>query len=534
MSTQFNLEFYTIFISLFNLSLKFNSYETHLISILLLFVIPVKSQTYLLNRDLIDRDRKDFLGCEKELFDFNEIEFTLSTSDLAASFDDIKDEKPKTPEYLEKLKDSLSKDSLNSKFLFEIGNYYDRIEDKTNSNKNYKAALNHIDIKFFENDSASFYGTRGLVKFKLGMQGFIEDTEKALSLNPNEEISLNFYPLYLFSNQDYKKAKAYCINRLNNNEPYPEFTIFYLILINGMEHFTKLTSLDPSSKKEIIQKHFKELIDWSSIEMYYAKINNKQVALKLKKLKMFINLFAKLLLFDKNEKGKIPFEFSETEKKQMKALESWLINCLKHKTLNEYTAYKCLGFINFCLEEEIAAITYYQNAIQVFPKNKTKKMFNTDEAYSNLLFIYKHLDKNTNYENLLLKKIEDPKVKSISDYINLSKFYLLKNQIEKTRFYISEAEKINPDQFDIYRLKAHADFVEGTDIILEGFYMNKALRLAKNDNDYYRIYLQGAIYDMYNNKPNVAFNKLSIIKNNREDCETCDRLISMYFRAQKK
>jgi hypothetical protein len=159
-------------------------------------------------------------------------------------------------------------------------------------------------------------------------------------------------------------------------------------------------------------------------------------------------------------------------------------------------------------------------------------MFNTDEAYTSLLFICNYFDQKTSFENVLLKKIADSNVKSISDYICLSKFYLLENQIEKTRFYINEAEKINPHQFDIYRLKAHADFVEETDIILEVFYMRKASRLAKTDDDNYRLYLQGAIYDMFNNKPNDAFNKFSIIKKNREDCETCDRLISKYFKIE--
>lgn len=507
--------------------------KTILISILLLFVIPVKSQTYLLNKNLIEMDRKDFLGCEKEVLDVEEsLEFKLGTGDLAASFNDIKDEKPRSHEYLEKLKDSLTKDSLNFKFMFEIGNYYDNIEDKNNSNKYYKAALEHIDVKFFENDSASFYGTRGLVKFKLGMQGYIEDTEKALSLNPNEEASLALYPTFLISNNNYEKAKAFAINRLNNNAPFPETAILYLFIINGIEHFTEFMSMDPSYKKEISQKNFKELIDWSFIEIYCEKLNDKQVALKLNKLKFFFNLFAQVTLFDKNEKGKILFDFSDKEKKQIKELERWLVNCLKHKTLNEYTAYKCLGFINFCLEDAEAAIDYYQKAIQVFPKNKVKHMDNSNEAYTNLLFIYKYLDNKTGYENLLLKKIEDPKVKSISDYINLSKFYLLENQIEKTRFYINEAEKINPRQFDIYRLKAHADFVEQTDVMMEGFYMNKASRLAKTDDDYYRLYLQDAIYDMFNNKPNEAFNKLSIIKRNREDCETCERLITTYFKIE--
>ncbi|GAA4963006.1 hypothetical protein [Algibacter aquimarinus] len=503
-----------------------------LISIFILFVIPVKSQTYQLNKNLIDRDKKDFLGCKKEVLDVEEsFTFNLSTGDLAASFNDVKDEKSISPEYLEKLKDSLTKDSLNSKLLFDIGNYYDRIHDKNNSNNYYKAALEQIDVKLFESDSALFYGTRGYLKFKLGMQGYIEDAKKALNLNPNEEASLGLYLTSLLSNNNYEKAKKFTINRLNNNESFPEISILYLIIINSIEHFSKYMSMDPTYKKEISQRHFNKLIDWSSIEIYCNKLNDKQAALKLNKLKFFFNLIVKVTLFDKNESGKILFNFSENEKKQIKKLERWLVSSLKHKTLNPYTAYKCLGLINFfCFEDAEVATNYYQKAIQIFPINKKKGEFNLDEVYTNLLSIYSYLDNKTEYENLLLKKIEDPEVKSISDYINLSKFYFLENQIEKTRFYINEAEKINSHQFDIYRLKAHADFVEETDIILEGYYMNKASRLAKTDYDYYRLYLQYAIYDMFNNKPNEAFNRLSIIKKNSEDCKTCDRLITTYFK----
>jgi tetratricopeptide (TPR) repeat protein len=507
--------------------------KTIIFFILILVTIPVKSQSYLLNNQLIEQDKTSFLGCKKEVFDLEQsFSFNLSSNDLAASFDDIKDEKPRTPEYLEQLKDSISNDSLNFKLLFEIGEYYDRIEDKTNSKKYYKAALKHIDVKFFKNDSATFYGNRSLVKLKLGMPAFIQDAEKALFLNPIEETALFSYPVFLLSNNENEKAKSFVINGLNNNAPYPESAILFLMTINGIEHIKDVITTDPSTKNGLRQKHFKELVDWSSVEIYYEKLNDKQVASKIDHLKLFWNLFLKIGLFDKNENGKILFDFSDKEKKQIKKMERWLLNSLKNKTLNEYTVYKCLGLINFCLEDMKHAIAYYQKAIQVFSKHKPKYMFNTDEAYTSLLFICDYFDQKTNFETILLKKIADSKVKSISDYVCLSKFYLLEENIEKAQFYLEAAEKMNPENFDIYRLKSHLSYVTGTEIILEGFYMRKASRLAKTDDDNYRLYLQSAIYDIINNRPNDAFNKLNSIKRNRVDCETCDRLISKYFKIK--
>ncbi|UKM65941.1 tetratricopeptide repeat protein [Flavobacteriaceae bacterium GSB9] len=512
--------------------------KTFLFIVLLLISTPVKGQTYALNKHLIDRDKNDFLGCKKEVFDFKvQLSFSVGTSDLTSSITAIKDEEPKNDEYLEKLKDSLSKDSLNFKLLYKIGKFYDKIGAENNSKAYYKEALEHINIKFFDSDSASFYGTRSLLKAKLGIKkGFIEDAEKALLLNPNEYHSLFTYPMYLASKGEYEKAKTILTNSLTNNTLYPELGIFLLITINTTKYLEEFKQLDdnPSLKQKLKQKHYKTLIDWSSIRNHYEKLNHKQAAINLDKLLNFYNLFFRCGFFDLDENGQILFDFSRDEKKDLKALERWLKQSLKHKTLNAYTAYKHLGLINFYLEDDDKAIDYYQKAIDIFSRNKTKLIAEPNDAYLTLLSIYKFLDKKTEYENLLLRKISDPRARTFSDYINLSKFYILEDDIEKVRFYIEEAEKIDSKNFDIYRLKAHASYMENTKIIMENYYLSKAFRTTKNEQDAYKLILQWAIYDMFNNHPRLAYGKLITIKNKikKGDCETCDRLITTYFNIE--
>lgn len=504
-----------------------------LIIILLIIAIPVNSQTYLLNKNLIERDRKDFLGCKSEVFNTEKsISYNLGTGDLKSSFSEIEDDIPRSIEYLEKLKDSLSSNPLDFILLRKIGDYYNNVEDKNNSHTYYKRALEQIDISFFDDDSAAFLGARSFLKFELDLPGFIEDAEKALSLNPNETISLSFYPLYLISNREYEKAKTFLINALDNNPPN-EAPILFLAFINFIERFEELfaANKDPSLKKELKEKHYEELIDWSPVQKYFSKINHRQTKVNLERLLHFYNLFGKILFFDENDKGKLNFDFSPIEKKQISELKNWLLSSLENKTLNEYTANKCLGFVSLCLQDEDSAIDFYQKALQVFPENKPKTALDPNEVYLILLFIYREFDKSYDYENLLLKKISEQRFKSISDYLNLSKFYILEDQIEKARFYIEEAEKIDSRNFDVCRLKAHIGFVDGTEIILEGFYMDKAFRFIKNDDDAYLFYLQSAIYNMFNNKAIEAYDMLNIINENKENCETCDRLLKTYFKS---
>ena len=491
-------------------------------------VIPVKSQTYLLKQDLIERDKQDFLGCKKEVFDETTFSFSLSSGDLASSLDAIEDEEPIN---LEKLKDSLAKDSLNFKTLLLIGEYYYDIQDKSNSHKYYNKALENINIKVFDNDSSSFYSTRSIVRFKIGRKGFIEDAELALSLDPNELISLHFYPIFLMSNAEFKKAKSILVNSLNNKISNPETWILYLVIINTMEISIELGKIsgEPNRKNELIKKNYEDLFDWSPIRTHYDKLKDKQIALKLDRFLSLQSIILKMTLFEKNENDQIIFNFTRKEKRQIEKLEDWLKHAIKNRTLNEYTAYKCLGLVNFFLEDKEDAINYYQKAIQVYPRNKPNEIFDPTDVYTNLLFLYKYFDKNREYENLLLKKIADPQLKSFGDYINLSKFYLLEGDIEKARLYLEVAENIDPENFDVYRLKAHLGYIDRTEFIMEGFYLMKASRVIKNNSEFYRLFLQGAIYDMINDHPEEAYRKLSIIKENIKDCETCDRLLSTYF-----
>ncbi|MCM8569368.1 hypothetical protein NE848_08255 [Gramella jeungdoensis] len=509
--------------------------KLYFIIILIIMASPVKSQTYLLKKDLIERDRKDFLGCIKEVFDTEEsISFNLGTGDLKSSLIEIENDTPVSTEYLDKLKDSLSRNPSDFKLLMEIGEYYYNIEDKNNSKKYYSRALEHLEASHSDEDLASFYCNRSIIKSKLGIQGFVEDAEKALSLNPNEVTTLSFYPMYLISKREFDKAKTFLENSLVEDRPVPESSIMFLALINLLEHSEEIYKAynDPGLNEEFKQTHYEELIDWSSVRIYLPKLKDGQTRENLERLLNFYNLLAKVLFSDKNEKGQIIFTFSQIEIKQIKELKSWLISSLDNKTLNKYTAYKCLGIISFCLGDEENAIVYYQKALHSFPKNKPKTVFNPDEAYAILLFFYRQFGKNTDYENLLLKKISGARIKNISDYINLSKFYITEDQIEKARFYINEAEKINSENFDVCRLKAHLGYIEGTEIIREGLYMNKAFRFIKDDDDAYRFYLQSAIYHMLNEDPKEAFNNLITIKENRENCETCDRLLTEYFKIE--
>ncbi|WP_370479009.1 hypothetical protein [Tamlana flava] len=509
--------------------------KTIVIFILSLITIPSIGQTYRLNKDLIERDRKDFLGCIEELFEIGgEFSFSLSVGDLYPSLDDIEHEHPSTPEYLETLKDSLSRDSLNFHLLSKIGNYYENIKEQDNANKFFNKALKNIDVHFFENDSARYFGNRSILRFKLGKDGFIEDAEKALSLNPNEMNAFSTYTLHLFSIGNYNKVKSININSLNANNPQPEVPIFSLILVNAVEKMFELRPKldDPMVLTELKQTYYKELIDWTSIKSYYGKIKNKEVEEKIDKLTNFFNLFLKILVSNYNEKNPPVFYFNPSEIKEIKELENWLQQSFKNERLNEYTLNKCLGFINFCLDKRDLTIDYYKKAFEVFPENAPKTMFNPNEVYSNLLFMYKIFDRNSDYENLLLERINNQLLRELSDYINLIKLYSSKDQMEKVQFYMEEAEKINPNNFELLRLKAHVNFLKGTEIILEGFYLNKARRFMQNDSDNYLLFLQSAIYDIFNHKPEDAINKLNLIKENQPKCETCDRLIATYFNIE--
>ena len=91
-------------------------------------------------------------------------------------------------------------------------------------------SLENMSMSYFKKDSANFYSFRGLLKSSLEHNDCLSDIEKALKINPNDSLSICFYPMLLIKENKFEKARQICINSLEKKGELAELSYLYLIL----------------------------------------------------------------------------------------------------------------------------------------------------------------------------------------------------------------------------------------------------------------------------------------------------------------
>ena len=496
------------------------------------------SQTYEFKQKLTPKDKKEFLGLTKKIFSTNnQISYNFSNFDAATKFSEIPNQIIYNSEYLNKIKKLLAKDSLNPLYIQNFATYYENKGDKILAKKYFKKSLENLSHKVMtKKDSAFYYSFRGILKLNLEQDDAIFDIEKSLRINPNDSISMAFYPLFLMQKGKFIEARKICSDALDKKSKNPIYPFMLYSTSFLFENLNKI--MDPSKKIENQKKSYTELIDYKSI-FYYADLYKENTQIQsLKKVSEVLGLVLKFTQFeiDENNDNKIILNFKQEEIKKIQELHFEFTNLLKTKKLNTFSANKSLCILNFFLGQNEKAITNAKLAISIFPVAKRSNNFNTDEVYSNLNTLYCYKNDNINFEKTLLEKIEKTKeiLKNPSDYLEMSKFYLQQNNLIKVDEWIEKAKELEPNNFEILRLIAHVKFMDNL-FSLTQYYIEQASKQIKNEEENYNLNLQYAAYLILQEKENTAKIAFENIENYRkfkkEKCVLCDQLQEKYFKV---
>jgi hypothetical protein len=496
------------------------------------------SQTYEFKQKLKPKDRKEFLGLTQQIFDWKgQIEYGVSNFDATTKFSDIANQIKYNPEYLEKLKKILAKDTINPLNLQNIATYYENNGDKILSKKYFKKSLDNLSHKvMIKKDSAFYYSFRGLLKFNLEQEDGLLDIEKSLRINPNDSLSIVFYPIFLIQKGKFVEARKICSDAIvkKSKNPSLPFTFYFLSLV-----FENLnTIMDPSKKSENQKKSYTELLDYKSI-FYYADLykDNTQIQ-NTKKMSEVFGLLVRISQFEQDKKNmnRLIMNFKPEELKRIRELQLEFTTLLKTKKLNPFSANKSLCILNFLLGQDEKAIANAKVAISIFPDSKRTKDFNTEGMYGMLTSLYYYKKDNLNFEKTLLEKIEKTKetFKNPSDYLEMSNFYLKQNNLRKADEWIEKAKQLEPNNFEILRLYAHVKFMDNL-FSLTQYYIEQASKQIKNEDENYDLNLQYAAYLILQEKENTAKFAFETIENCRklikEKCVLCDELQEKYIKV---
>lgn len=496
------------------------------------------SQTYEFKKKFSKEERGAFLGMTKKIFSINnQISYNLSSKDAEISFSDMNDEIQYNDDYLKELKTKLSKDSLNAITLNNLGNYYTNKGNKPLAKKYFKKSLDNLSLQtFVKKDSAQYYSFRGILKSNLETSGAITDIEKALRINPNDSISILFYPMFLIQQNRFSESKKICIDALDKKNESPTMPYTFLCMSILFENVS--TILDPSKKEASRNKNYDELVDYSLIYQYADKYKSSIQVQNLKKMSEILGLFIRMYQFDLNEDNEILLNFSSREITKINTLEKEFKELLAKGKINPFTANKSLCTLHFMLGNKDKAIEYGKKAIALFPESKKNIQFNPYETYDLLLSLYQLKKDQVNFKKTLAEKIQksSQEEKKINDYLSMAYSYLYENDFVQSEEWCKKAREIDSDNFEALSLLSHLKFMSNPNSLensLGQFYMEQASRQVKVDFDNYTLGLQAAIYMILYGNPNDAKLAYDNIQNSRKltqkECKICDELIGRYI-----
>lgn len=484
-----------------------------------------------------------------------EFSFNISTKYTKQSYAEIEAIKVKDENYLNGLLGELKKDSLNPFYLNEVADYYTEVNQSKLAKQYYSRAYENLNTKFripikdMSRDSASYYSFRGLLKTKLGDPTALSDFEKAVQLKPTDSTSLLVYPFLLIGKGKLKEADSY-IKSLNANSECA--TIPYILLIMNEIMFKdpellKLKDKD-SASKSFRETSYESIFDFNILDHYASKCKEHQEIQNARLMADIFGLFVKLALCGVPDNSEITnyndfkyqklkhietslWNFNDYEMNKLHAIIEKLALLETDKKLNDYSLFKCYGFIYFMLRDWEKAIFYFNKAIKVFPTEKRSKDFNLNECYGTLGVIYLQKSDTLNFRKVIQEKIanESDIKNTLDDQMKLANDYFLNGDRDKAEGYCKKVREINPDHLDALRLLAHINFLKGSKLT-SMFQLDRARRYVKSNTDAYNLLMQYAIYQIYNGDIKTAKGNIEKAReiNGGGDCALCDKLLADY------
>lgn len=483
---------------------------------------------------LTKQAKEELLTLVKDLYDIEvNVSFNITLKDLQSTFEDMSDGKEYDKNYLNDLLRKMGTDSLNPIHLNNIADYYSKNSNLELAYEYYSKAIKNIDIKYFNNDSAFFYSFRGLLKANLNDTTAIFDFSKSVEINPNDSISMNFYPLILFKDGKYEKAREVTKKMINGQSEYVSFPYFYLMLTEVFESFqniAKLMSEEKNIKKKYAKKDYNEIVNYKLLDEYFIKYKGNNEIENCRIMADLLGVFYKFIFFEQDSNYKLILNYTRNEKNKIHETISRITELKNQKKLNDYTVNKCLGYAYFMTEEWEKSIEYFKKAIESFPNEKKDAYFSSIECYDAITTIYFQKSDTLNFRIALNSKIaiETEKENTVDELTLLAFDYYRSGDIVKAEEYCIKIREINSDNFDALRLLSHIHFLKGFQSLTQ-FYGESAGRYVRNDFDNFNLILQFAIYQIYNGDFSTAINNVEIARKIKgdEDCPLCNKLLKI-------
>ena len=487
------------------------------------------------NHLLSNQTKEELKLLTKELFTINStISFNISSQDAQTSFKKIPDAKVYDDQYLKRLNDLITKDSNNPIYLQNLAEYYQNKSESDRANFYFSKAKDKLAIKYFHKDSASYYSYRGIIKMNLGDTTAILDFDRSIHLNPNDSLSLYFYPMILISNKNFTKANE-IIQGLFKSKlmKQPLLPYFYLTLSEIFTSFQKSLSVietDKKSKQEYAKKNYQELINYQLLDQYAFKNKGNIEIENVRLMADLYGLFYKMLFFEFDSNNTVIFQYTDFENGKLREIITKLEDLNKKKQLNEYTSNKCLGYAYFMLNEPDKSLQYFQNALAVFPNSKKNQYFQSYECFDAISLIYYNQSDTLNFRKTIFNKMktEENEVDHADELTLLAFDYFRFGELEKSEEFCKKVRELNPDNFDALRLLSHLNFLKGRKKLTE-FFAQIASNLVTNDDEGYELSMQFAIYFTYYGDFENALKNINSAKSllGNEDCSICDKLNSI-------
>ncbi len=507
-----------------------------IISILLaVLVYAVEGQTKTRKQEF----NPDVLRHARTLFSYApywSMQYTIS--DAQPTYEDI--QLPEIPDpyrnviYL----DSLSIDSLNPIFHFGAGIYYEENDYPELSLSHFQKSLNTMDIKYFNQDSSSYYSFRALIKSKANDSTGIYDLEKALAINPYDSIAASLYFPILITSRDVKKLESASLEALKNNVPYPEtiypFLVSAIVMKRFMDpHFNQMLNSD--SLKEYREMDVKTFYDYDVLEPVKRKFK-KNIPYQNMGLISDVYLYAtKVMLNMAPNKPELIFSFTQKDKNEVKKLKNTIEKAFRKHNITEYTYYFSMGYVNIMQQQYPMAIQNFNRAIEEFPLELLSDNFNPVNCYAGLRLAYWITSDTLAIVNTVERQLESlgNDYMSVDDYLTLAMDALQKNDLPTTENFTLKALFINSQSAGALRLRAHLYFL-AKNLTMAEFYHTQALNFSQNEGQAALGKLQLAIYSIFFNQMDSA---TELIKSARalygnQECELCDTLEKKYLIAE--
>lgn len=493
------------------------------------------AQTYTLKKPADDQLKKEIIELEKQLFEPEiSLEYTLSTYDLIAAFEEMPNSIDYTIEFKKLQEEGLAKDPTNSLLFNNLGNYYNAIGDKDAAKKNFQKAYDNLESTFSK-DSATFHSYKGILKLNLGMEGALADLEQAFQINPNDSLASGFLPLMLINSGEFDKAMTYCNAALDKSSGQNQGTWFTFYLMSDyFKQFFALQSLE-NGIEQLRNKEYNEVFDITRVNAIYEKYKTNQCMANAKLMSDILALYFKVVSFEVTDEG-VQFNYTKKEKKKILEIENQLISMKDQGLINEFSRVKNLGFVLLLEEKYPEAIDYFKQSITLFPEDKRNDQFTSDICYNALFCIYA-LEKDRAEEKAVLAKMIEldekrgPNVKHLCD---MAKCSILEDDYTNAYNWAYKAFQASETDFETFRVLAHYSFYQGDGRNLDA-YVAEAGQKVTQEAQYYTLSLQVAMYYLTNGNAEEAFR---LIKQARDlypglDCELCDELEKTYIKVTK-